>query len=1044
MTLTTKGVEYQTSGDGVTVSFVYPHRFADTDDLRVEIIEADGSRRAVLATVTGSGSGATVTLDTPPAADEAVVIYRDTDLTQETNYTSGNFPALAHQLTADRLVMMAQERAEVEARSLRFARGAPEVKAMAPEQFLGRSIVLNQTGDAFEPGPSIPDIDAALAAEVSAAADAAAAAVSRAAADAAAAAATGAVGAAGGYATRGKAESAVIPALVQTVRVTSYDGPGIEPVEYRRSTAAEVSDLGLTGISQAWFQSADGAHWLLDVQFPRATMFGARAHRSMAELTHEGAVDSTAAITAARAYARALRRTLILDGYFMHTGDLVPEAAERIVGAGRHQCGIQVRSGNDETGIRVVNDNVTLVGFEAQAYLVEPKLPGGGTGLIGNALTFGRYFDGGGVTKPTGYYVDDLLLTRKENEAGYTSYNGIALQISGGANQGHVGLIEIAGRHSSATMSHWNGDGAAPHEAFTQSRHPRYFNIQKFILTGDQIDTIYTFSSVGSVRVESMVAEQCKKLVAVLAGDDIDDFNIGDPNVGAHLRIEQAVCNKIDSGGAPVDDAAVSITSLGTSKFQTEEGQPKKSQLPVHVSFGELTMHTDDGANIPYAIDLFEHFGSVTVEHANITGFPYALRARRSRGASHVNFDHTDGKVLVSGSDMVVTGYTDRGDPTGYDRDAADLDGSYNVRAESDGWASTAANDVTRGDTSITVPAGIPDDIVRGSDLFVTGTVMQGGEPVVETLSFIADDFSETGLTVIPLGRTLPHDMTGVTVRLPGLSRLDADFASCLGSRSGVVVEGALARIRNASAGRFSVMAKGADSFAAVDVVTPVSGQARALTETYPLYDLYCEDGATAHIRGQLGAAKVSAIGLYYSIGGAGPANSRVLIDGAHIVDPARLMAAGDQIDLEFGAYTTGDGLLLPQVTPIWTPVLERHASGAAGITTTTGRARCVIDGARVQLSFEITITAYPTPGTTEYMRIIGLPVAIAENAIGHLAIDNGSGSMSVPTTHFFLEANTAGQLRFFRQATSGTSTIKEDEIGLGNIITGEISYFWR
>ncbi|WP_420415842.1 Ig-like domain-containing protein [Marinovum algicola] len=914
-----------------------------------------------------SGASGNLTLTAGAAATYAGGrIYLQRLTPDEQGYASNGTSrdaALADQL--DRTMRVAQDAHARLARASLVADAAPPGPLVATAAERGNLLrAWSEDGTKEVLGPSVTAFNTATDAAIAAAASAAAAAKAA------------AEGGGLSFADRAAAMLADIPVVALVMRITAYDStvdPHAGGATYKRSSAGEVAGFP----ARAWFQSGDGAYWLLHETYPLISMFGGYAHADMSELTHDGAIDSTEAIVHARQYARALDRTLFVDGYFKHLGGWQPATGERIVGFGRHHCGIQTWCASDETGPQGINDFVTMKSWESQVYLYEPKPAGGGTGLLGNALVIGNFSDGT-IPEPVGFYIDDMLLTRKDNEAGRTSYNGIALQISGGANQGHVGFIEIATRHSEAVMCHWTGNNAVTHGPHTASVHPRYFNIEKLMITGD-IPHVSTFSSVGSLHVGSIIADRARKLLTLLPGDDADENNVGDPGVGALLRIEQLVCNNLDTDADDnADDTAVSGASVATSKFQTEEGQPKKQQLRMAVSIGELTVHTDNAYKTPagetkynmiardgtgeavvatavtqpasgtatlnadgtidyapdggftgtedidfdhaggsgtisvrvgpilrYGIDLFEYFGAFEVEHARVTGFDYAFRCRRSQGDIRVHFDHTDGKILASGANTRVTGHVDRGDPSGYLKDSADITASYCVRGEADGWAAPqAASDITRGDTVITVPGGIPEDTWRGGVIEVTGTTAAG----VETLAFVLDRFTESGLTVLDLGFEMPHDMSGVTVQSRGHCDLSLDFSRCAGARSGVMVEGGTAKIRGASGGRFGVYLIGGDSFADIEITAPVSGLSREINEAYTLYDVFGEDGPSCRVSGQVGAGRVSGVGPYYSFGATGTPNMQVHLDGARVADRSKVVAPGDQVDFSLGGVVADDG----------------------------------------------------------------------------------------------------------------------------------------
>jgi len=63
-------------------------------------------------TVSGAGAdaGGTVTMTSPPSSTESLVIYRDTEITQEVDYITGDaFPAETHETALDKLTLVTQE-----------------------------------------------------------------------------------------------------------------------------------------------------------------------------------------------------------------------------------------------------------------------------------------------------------------------------------------------------------------------------------------------------------------------------------------------------------------------------------------------------------------------------------------------------------------------------------------------------------------------------------------------------------------------------------------------------------------------------------------------------------------------------------------------------------------------------------------------------------------------------------------------------------------------------------------------------------------------
>ena len=116
MTISTTDSRISYNGNGVTTVFSFPYRFLANGDLVVLSVSSAGVEtvKAIVTdyTVTGAGddAGGTVTMVVAPAVGTRLIIYRDTDITQETDYISGDpFPAETHERALDRLTMIAQE-----------------------------------------------------------------------------------------------------------------------------------------------------------------------------------------------------------------------------------------------------------------------------------------------------------------------------------------------------------------------------------------------------------------------------------------------------------------------------------------------------------------------------------------------------------------------------------------------------------------------------------------------------------------------------------------------------------------------------------------------------------------------------------------------------------------------------------------------------------------------------------------------------------------------------------------------------------------------
>ena len=117
MTISTTTSRISYNGNGVTTVFAFPYRFLADGDLVVLSVSAAGVETTKVLTtdytLTGAGddAGGSVTMLVAPASGTRLVIYRDTEVVQETDYISGDsFPAESHERALDRLTMILQEK----------------------------------------------------------------------------------------------------------------------------------------------------------------------------------------------------------------------------------------------------------------------------------------------------------------------------------------------------------------------------------------------------------------------------------------------------------------------------------------------------------------------------------------------------------------------------------------------------------------------------------------------------------------------------------------------------------------------------------------------------------------------------------------------------------------------------------------------------------------------------------------------------------------------------------------------------------------------
>lgn len=118
MTVSTTDSRRKLLGNGVSTAFPFNLYFLEADDL---VVFVGGILQTSGYTVTGAGNeaGGTVTFTSPPANGVEIIIIRDPDLKQLTDYAANDaFPAESHERALDKLTMIAQRLAEKLVRSL--------------------------------------------------------------------------------------------------------------------------------------------------------------------------------------------------------------------------------------------------------------------------------------------------------------------------------------------------------------------------------------------------------------------------------------------------------------------------------------------------------------------------------------------------------------------------------------------------------------------------------------------------------------------------------------------------------------------------------------------------------------------------------------------------------------------------------------------------------------------------------------------------------------------------------------------------------------
>ena len=128
MTVSSTTVKNSFSGDGSTTQFTYTFPINTTAELKViersslgaETVKTLNSDYTV---VDNGSSGGTVTFTSAPVSGTSIVLLRDTNLTQDTDYVANDpFPAESHETALDKLTLQQQEIQEEIDRSLKLSR----------------------------------------------------------------------------------------------------------------------------------------------------------------------------------------------------------------------------------------------------------------------------------------------------------------------------------------------------------------------------------------------------------------------------------------------------------------------------------------------------------------------------------------------------------------------------------------------------------------------------------------------------------------------------------------------------------------------------------------------------------------------------------------------------------------------------------------------------------------------------------------------------------------------------------------------------------
>lgn len=116
MTIANQSTRVSYNGNDVTTAFSFPHLFYKDSDLTVLIVKSDGAEILQILTthytVSGAGNpaGGTVTMLTAPATGDKLVILRELDLDQGTDFVENDaLPVEEVEKGLDRAVMMVQQ-----------------------------------------------------------------------------------------------------------------------------------------------------------------------------------------------------------------------------------------------------------------------------------------------------------------------------------------------------------------------------------------------------------------------------------------------------------------------------------------------------------------------------------------------------------------------------------------------------------------------------------------------------------------------------------------------------------------------------------------------------------------------------------------------------------------------------------------------------------------------------------------------------------------------------------------------------------------------
>ena len=132
MTLSTQTSKTSYTGNGATCVFPVPFPFLRAADIKA-LLRQEGAETPLLPgthySVSGAGSpsGGSLTLATPPATGQILVLYRDPAIVQEVDYVeNAAFPAETHEAALDLLTMICQALDEKVRRAVLYPVSTPQ------------------------------------------------------------------------------------------------------------------------------------------------------------------------------------------------------------------------------------------------------------------------------------------------------------------------------------------------------------------------------------------------------------------------------------------------------------------------------------------------------------------------------------------------------------------------------------------------------------------------------------------------------------------------------------------------------------------------------------------------------------------------------------------------------------------------------------------------------------------------------------------------------------------------------------------------------